>query len=59
MRLLRGFFLGLSAITFISATQAVTQSAAPRANSTSRILEKVDENQLITLKGNASGLDPL
>ncbi|HUD56011.1 MAG TPA: protease pro-enzyme activation domain-containing protein [Terracidiphilus sp.] len=52
MRLLRGFFLGLSAITFISTTQAVTQSAAPRANSTSRILENVDENQLVTLKGN-------
>jgi subtilase family serine protease len=52
MRLVRGFFLGLSAITFISATQAVTQSAAPRANSTPRILEKVDENQLVTLKGN-------
>ncbi|MGA8670432.1 MAG: protease pro-enzyme activation domain-containing protein, partial [Terracidiphilus sp.] len=52
MRLLRSFFLGLSAVTLILGTQAFTQGAAPRAASTSRILERVDENQLVTLTGN-------
>ncbi|MGA2730587.1 MAG: protease pro-enzyme activation domain-containing protein, partial [Terracidiphilus sp.] len=52
MRLLRILFLGLSAVSLIHGTQAFTQSAAPRATSTARILERVDENQLVTLTGN-------
>jgi len=52
MRLLRSLFLGLSAVTLIHGAQAFTQSAAPRATSTSRIFERVDENQLVTLTGN-------
>ncbi len=52
MRLLRSFFLGLSAVTLLHGTQAFPQSAAPAATSPSRILERVDENQLVTLTGN-------
>jgi hypothetical protein len=48
MRLLRSLFVGLSIVTLINATQTFSQSAAQGP----RILERVDENQLVTLKGN-------
>src|SRR5580698_3140324 len=43
---------GFLVFTLVNTTQAFTQSAANRAPSTSRIVERVDENQLITLQGN-------
>lgn len=48
MRLLRDLFFGLSIVTLINATQTFSQSATQEP----RILERVDENQLVTLKGN-------
>jgi hypothetical protein len=48
MRLLRNLLFGLSIVALINATKAFTQSASPGP----RILERVDENQLVTLKGN-------
>ncbi len=51
MRLPRVLF-GFLVFTLVNTTQAFTQSAANRATSTSRIVERVDENQLITLQGN-------
>jgi subtilase family serine protease len=48
MRLLRSLFVGLSIVTLVNATQTFSQSATQGP----RILERVDENQLVTLKGN-------
>jgi hypothetical protein len=48
MRLLRTLHLCLFPLVFVASTPALTQTAAP----TVRIVEKIDENQLVPLKGN-------
>jgi hypothetical protein len=52
MRLLRILVLGFSATAFVHATQAISQNAASTSATSPRITERVDENQLVTLKGN-------
>jgi subtilase family serine protease len=47
MRFLRSLPFCVFAATFITSTQAFPQKAAP-----ARILERIDENQLVTLRGN-------
>src|ERR1700757_188551 len=50
MRKVRAFFL-FSFATLLTGPAALTQSSTPAAPA-ARIVEKVDENQLVTLKGN-------